>query len=248
MNNRRQTFAKGVVMTITDIMKELEALGNEQTKKTYLRHGAPEPLYGVKMADLKKLQKKIKKNHDLALGLYNTGNSDAMYLAGLIADEKKMTEKDLENWAQKATWHMISEYTVAQLAAESEAGYELALGWINSSRENVASSGWAALANLMSIIPDDELDIDALGGLLERIATTIHDAPNRVRYTMNSFVIAAGTAIPALTEKAKAVAETIGLIKVNMGDTACKVPPAGPSIVKVEEKGLIGKKRKDARG
>lgn len=36
-------------MTVEDIMKRLEAMGSEQTKKTFLRHGAQEPLFGVKV-------------------------------------------------------------------------------------------------------------------------------------------------------------------------------------------------------
>lgn len=234
-------------MTTADIMQELKELGSEQTKKTFVRHGASEPLYGVKVGDLKKLQKHIGKNYALALELYNTGNSDAMYLAGLIADEDKMTKKDLKKWAEKASWYMISEYTVAWVAAESNFGYELALLWINSPKENIASSGWATLASLVSITPDTALDIDALSALLDRVEETIHQAPNRVRYTMNSFVIAAGTAVPILTDKAKEVAERIGLVQVDMGGTACNVPSAGEYILKVEEKGRIGKKRKDAR-
>lgn len=234
-------------MTTADIMQELKELGSEQTKKTFVRHGAPEPLYGVKVGDLKKLQKRVGKNYHLALELYNTGNSDAMYLAGLIADEDKMTKNDLENWAEKASWYMISEYTVAWVAAESKFGYELALTWIDSPKENIASSGWTTLASLVCSTPDAALDIDALSTLLDRVAETIHHAPNRARYTMNSFVIAAGTAVPALTGKAKAVAENIGLVQVDMGGTACTVPSAGEYILKVEEKGRIGKKRKDAR-
>lgn len=234
-------------MTTADIMQELKELGSDQTKKTFVRHGAPEPLYGVKVGDLKKLQKHIGKNYDLALELYNTGNSDAMYLAGLIADEDRMAKKDLENWVEKASWYMISEYTVAWVAAESKFGYELALTWINSPKENIASSGWATLASLVSITTDVDLDIDTLGVLLDRVAETIHQAPNRVRYTMNSFVIATGSGVPALTGKAKAVAEKIGLVQVEMGGTTCKVPSAVEYIFKVEDKGLIGKKRKDAR-
>ena len=48
-------------MTVNDIMQELEACGSEQTKKILLKHGVQEPLYGVKVEDLKKIQKKIKK-------------------------------------------------------------------------------------------------------------------------------------------------------------------------------------------
>src|SRR5688572_19420796 len=105
-------------MTTPEILQKLEKLGSPSIKKTLLRHGAKEPLFGVKVADLKKIQKTIKFDYELSLELYDTGNSDAMYLAGLIADPDKMTKQDLQGWAEKATWTMISEYTVAQVAAE----------------------------------------------------------------------------------------------------------------------------------
>jgi len=79
-------------MTANEILIELEKYGDVQTKKTLAKHGAREPFFGVKVADLKIILKKTKKNHELSLELYNTGNSDAMYLAGLMADEKKITE------------------------------------------------------------------------------------------------------------------------------------------------------------
>ncbi len=50
---------------------------------------------------MKPIQKKIKKDYALALELFDTGNSDAQYLAGLIADETKMSKKDLNNWVKK---------------------------------------------------------------------------------------------------------------------------------------------------
>src|SRR6266513_563494 len=106
-------------MTATEVMAQLKKLGTEQTKKTFLRHGAKEPFYGVKVGDLKKIQKRIKKDHDLALKLYDTGISDAMYLAGLIAEPGRMKKADLQRWAKQATWYMLSEYTVAWVAAES---------------------------------------------------------------------------------------------------------------------------------
>jgi len=75
-------------------MKELESLGSAQTKKTYISHGGRKPIFGVTAGDLNKLIKeyKLKNNHKLALELYATGNYDAMYLAGLIADAKKITK------------------------------------------------------------------------------------------------------------------------------------------------------------
>jgi 3-methyladenine DNA glycosylase AlkD len=98
--------------TVDDVMRELERLGSEQTRKTFARHGAPlENMYGVKVGDMKTIMKKIKGNQSLAMELYDTGNADAMYLAGLVADGSQMSKKNLETWAKNASWQMISEYT-----------------------------------------------------------------------------------------------------------------------------------------
>ena len=83
-------------MTAQDILAELKKLGNEKTKKMWMNQGAQENCLGVKVEDMKKIQKRVKTDYQLALDLYDTGIPDAMYLAGLIADDAKMTKKDLE--------------------------------------------------------------------------------------------------------------------------------------------------------
>jgi len=153
----------------------------------------------------------------------------------------------LQDWVKNAYWYMLSEYTVPWLAAESQYGWELALEWIDSTEEGIASSGWSTLSNIVSLRPDEELDHDKLSALLDRVARDIHQDQNRVRYTMNGFVIAVGSYVKALTKKANEVAATIGKVHVDVGGTACKVPLATEYIKKIEDKGNIGKKRKAAR-
>jgi hypothetical protein len=91
------------------------------------------------------------------------------------------------------------------------------------------------------------LDSELYSQLLERVQKEIHGAPNRVRYTMNGFVIAVGSHIAALTDKSKEVANAVGKVSVDVGGTACKVPLAASYIDKVIDKGNIGKKRLTAR-
>jgi len=234
-------------MTTTEILQQFEAFGDEQTKKTLLKHGAKEPFFGVKVADLKKILKKTKKNHELSLALYQTGNSDAMYLAGLMADEKQITKAQLQDWVEKAYWYYLSEFTVPWVAAETGFGFELGQEWIESKEEGIAAAGWATLASFAGVNEDAALDIKMYSKLLDKVAKDIHNAPNRVRYTMNGFVIAIGSYIPALTEKAQEVATEIGKVDVEMGGTACKVPLATIYIQKIVDKGRVGKKRKSAR-
>ena len=234
-------------MTVEEVFKELELYGNEGTKKVLMKHGAREPFYGVKVQDLKKIVKKIKKDYHLSLELYATGNSDAMYLAGLIADADLMTKADLQLWAKEAYWYMISEYTVPWIAAESNFGYELALEWIESEEETIAATGWATLSSLVGSKEDDILDLKKLKQLLLKVECEIHEAKNRVRYTMNGFVIALGASVVSLTDDAMKVAYNIGKIQVEMGGTSCKVPYAPDYIQKVINRGSLGKKRKMAR-
>lgn len=234
-------------MTTNEILTELEKYGDERTKKTLMTHGAKEPFFGVKVADLKKILKKTKKNHQLSLELYATGNTDAMYLAGLMADETLMTKEILNEWVEKAYWSYLSEYTVPWVTAETNFGFELGLEWIDSENDNIAASGWSTLAYYSAVNQDEVLDLDVYTQLLDRIATEIHDAENRVKYAMNGFIISIGSYISTLTEKAAQTAEQIGKVTVEMNGTACKVPYAKTYIQKVIDKDKVGKKRKTAR-
>src|SRR6188474_1342188 len=234
-------------MTTEQIMSELKKKGSESIKKILQDHGASEPMYGVKVADLKVIQKKVKKDHELAMGLFATGNYDAMYLAGLIADESKMSKKDIQQWAERSNSKGISEYTVAWVAAESEYGWELGMKWIDSPKENIASAGWNTLSGVIAMKPDNELDIAAIKKLLQRVIKEIHSAPNRVRYTMNGFVIGVGGYIKELTKDAIDIAQKVGDVYVDMEGTACKVPSAADYIKKIEARRSIGKKKKTVK-
>ena len=231
-------------MNYDEVMSKLEALGTEQTKQTFLRHGAMEPLFGVKIGDLKKLVREVKKDQELVLALYQSGNSDAMYLAGLAINPKQMPKEQLQDWVSKTNWYMIAETTVAGVAAESPYGLELAREWLQSGEEMTATCGWSTYANYISLTPDSQLDIEEIRALLHQVETTIHDQPNRVRYTMNSFVIMVGASVIDLHEEALRVGEVIGKVHVDVGRTACKVPLAVDYIHKVEAAGKLGMKKK----
>lgn len=234
-------------MTASEIIEQIKPLGLASYKKVILKHGVREPVFGVKIEELKKIQKRVKKDYQLALDLYATGIYDAQYLAGLIADETKMTKKDLQRWLKKANCAALCGYTVAWVAAESRYGRELALEWIEAADEVTAQTGWATLASLVSVQSDAELDIAELKRLLQRVGKTIHDQPDRVRYAMNGFVIAVGSYVSALTELAIQTGKKVGVVTVDMGETACQVPFAPDYIQKVQARGTIGKKRKTAR-
>ena len=235
--------------TVTSIIAELKKKGTEKTRKIYARHGmATNNMFGVSIADLKVIAKTIKGQQALACELYETGNLDAMYLAGMVADGSQMTHKQLHGWAEgAANLQMIAEYTVPWVAVENPHARELALQWIKSKKEHVASSGWCTYSGLLATKADDALDLVEIENLLGTAVKGISSAQNRVRYTMNGFVIAVGTYVNPLLKQAKASAQQIGAVSVDVGDTACNVPLATAYIEKIEASGRTGQKRKTIR-
>ena len=234
-------------MTAKAILDEIKPLGSASYKKILFNHGVKEPCFGVKIGDLKKIQKRVKKDYRLALDLYETGIYDAMYLAGLIADDAQMTKQDLERWVRKTAGGPLSGSTVPWVASGSPHGRELALKWIESDTDFIAVAGWMTLSCLVSMKDDSELDLPELKKLLQRVERTIHQAPNQVRYAMNSFVIAVGAYVQSLTSLALSTGEKIGRVEVDMGETACEVPFAPDHIRQVQKRGAIGKKRKSVK-
>jgi 3-methyladenine DNA glycosylase AlkD len=235
-------------MTVTEIMTELQSKGSESVKKILVKHGVKEPFFGVKIEYLKPIQKKVKKDYQLAKDLFATGNADAMYLAGLIADDENMTKADLQTWTEQAVSNNISEYTVPWVTAGNPHGFELALNWIDSQVEHIAASGWAALSNIVALRPDSELDMEQLRELLKRAEQNIRQSEDRVCYHMNSFVISVGSYVDALADEAMAAANNIGIVTVDKNGTACKVPVATEYIKKVwDKRGGIAPKKKEVK-
>ena len=231
--------------TVIHVMKALEKVGDPRRIQAFVNHGAPaDSMFGVSVADMKVIAKKIKGEQDLALELYETGNGDAQYLAGMVANGALMNKSLLDRWARQASWQMVSEYTVPGVATESDHARDRAIKWMKAKKESVASSGWNTYSGHVTVTPDDQLDLDEIEGILDQIEAEIDTSMNRVKYTMNGFVTAVGVYVTPLSKRAKATAKKLGKVEVDMGDTSCKVPLALEVITKAEKAGRSGKKRK----
>ncbi len=234
-------------MELNEIMEILKSLGNERTKKNYIRNGAKEPVFGVTLSAMKPIFKKIKYNQPLAEQLYSTGNYDAMYLAGMIAEPKKMTEEDFNRWIQGAYFYMISDYVVAVTLAETDIAFTVSDKWIDSGKELTMSAGWSCYEWLLGTRKDSEFDRDKLLGMLKIVRDTIHSQPDRTKYAMNNFIMAVGVSYLPLHEEAKIIAQEIGKVDVYMGKTFCQTRLAADYIQNTADKGKLGSKRKNVR-
>jgi hypothetical protein len=234
-------------MKLKEVMAALKAKGSESTKRILLKHGARDPFFGVKVGDMKPIAKRIRGNQALALELYATGNGDAQYLAGMVADGRQMTTRQLQAWADTAAWDMISGNTVPWVASEHPEGFALAVKWTKSKDEQVLRAGWATLGAIAATMPDADLPVAEYGRLLDRVVQEMPKAPGGARYSMNNFVIMVGTYVAPLGAKAIATARKLGKADIDMGDTECRVPEAESYIIKCRRGAAAAPKRKTMR-
>jgi 3-methyladenine DNA glycosylase AlkD len=224
-------------LSAPSLLSRLEALGTEQTRKTLRRHEAQEPMFGVRYADLYKLEKEIKRAfkktpeqaHTLALQLWDSGNHDARILATLIADSSRIDEATIDRWMKEAkACHFLVD-AVAGVVEKSPYVAGRRDTWRQADDEWLGRAGWrlVAQAAMNAATPDSYL-----ADRLTEIEAGIHQAPNRKRETMNSALIAIGIRSDEWADKATAAAERIGKVHVDHGDTSCKTPDAAPYIRK----------------
>lgn len=214
-------------LSLGDAMGELERAGSAQTRKTYLRHGAAEPMFGVSFATLQVLRKRIGVDHELALLLWDTGNFDARNLAVKIVDPARMTSRELDRWAATPLARMCSGY-VGMVTAEGPHAMTKAVEWLTNKAELLRTTGWTLLAQLAQ--RDEAAPDTFFEQWLRELERAIHSAPNAERYAMNMAVIALGCRSPGMKQAALAAAKRIGKVEVDHGDTSCKTPDAATYI------------------
>ncbi|MHC4973407.1 MAG: DNA alkylation repair protein [Planctomycetota bacterium] len=226
-------------MNLKQVMQQLEKSGTDTYRKIWPRHGIQPPLFGVKYADLYKLQKKIGCDHELAQGLWRTGNHDARILATLIVDTEALTSKELDSWIGAAGNHVLND-AVSGVAAKSPLAQKKADAWRKVKGEWKSAAGWNLVGYLAA--PGAAATDAWLKGRLSEIAKGIHKAPNRTRHSMNNALISIGGYRPALRADALAIAKKIGKVDVDHGETSCKTPDAGPYIRKMAKRHTAKKK------
>jgi 3-methyladenine DNA glycosylase AlkD len=214
-------------MSATAVLEQLRALGTVEARQALAKHGASEPMFGVRFADIDALARQHRGDHPLACELWASGNVDARVLAMKIADPEQMSAAALERWLADLRWYMGVDVFVGALVVRTRHAKAKSDAWRKARRELVGRAGWTIVAH---IARDPAISDAWLAGCLEEIGAGIHAAPNRKREAMNSALIAIGGYREALRERALATADRIGEVEIDHGDTYCKTPEARPYI------------------
>ena len=211
-----------MTLTLDEAMAALEAKGSEQTRKTYLRHGASEPLFGVKFGDLRPLAKKIGTDHALAEQLWARGNSDARLLACMVADPEQVSEAELDAWLEDIESYFLVDVFVAGIASKTPGRRERAQRWIASDRDRTAQAGWD-LMNLLAL-SDEEVPDGFLEAQLALITERIEGYGNWTRRSASNTITGIGLRGADLEAAARRTAAEMGPVDFDSGQTSCVMP------------------------
>jgi 3-methyladenine DNA glycosylase AlkD len=129
------------------LLKELESLGSEQTRKINFKHGIAGVCFGTSYKDLGVLKKRLKTDHQLAKELCASGNHEAVILATMIADPVQVDARLAESWVKDCVNHAQAD-VFAGVAAKSPVARQMADKWVKSENEQIGRAGWHLVAQL----------------------------------------------------------------------------------------------------
>jgi 3-methyladenine DNA glycosylase AlkD len=213
-------------MTLKETMKQLESLGNEKRRAHNTKYGAGDNQFGVQHGDIRKLAKKIKTNHELALALWKTGNIDAQLLATLLIKPKNLSAGEMDRMvrsirmARSATFVHVADWLNSYVVKQHPDKETLRQGWMATDDPMAARAGWSLTAERIVKSPEG-LDLPAL---LDRIESEMGNAALEVQWTMNCALAEIGIHFPKHRKRAIAIGEKLGIYRDYPCSKGCTSP------------------------
>ena len=207
-------------MTIKETLAQLEALGTEKMRAQNTKNGAGDNQFGVRLGDLRKLAKKIKTNHELALSLWETGNIDARFLAILLMKPKSLSADEMDRMVRSVTFVQVADWVNSYVVKRHPDKETLRQGWMATDDPMAARAGWSLTTERVLKSPEG-LDLPAL---LDRIESELGTAASEVQWTMNCCLAEIGIHFPDHRERAIAIGETLGVYRDYPVSKGCTSP------------------------
>ena len=138
---------------------------------------------GIPMPFIRKFAKKIGRNHELALRLWKTNIHEARILAGLVAEPKKLTEKQMDRWVKDFRSWDVCDQACMNLFDKTPLAFKKALEWSKRNEEFVKRAGFALMASIA--VHDRSAGDNEFRKFLAAIVRESNDERNFVRKAVN---------------------------------------------------------------
>jgi 3-methyladenine DNA glycosylase AlkD len=221
-------------MTVKEILTELQVLGSEKLKAQYIKKGAPsDSLFGVKMGDIRKVAKKVKKaDKDLAKELWDSYIMEAQLTATLLLKPDELSIDELNQFVKTISFDYVADWFNAYIVNKHPENNQILLMWIDSDNKWALRSAWSIMANNIARGAEG-LD---LGKLLDKIEKEMPKVQPEVQWTMNFALAHSGIYHPAHKQRAIDIGNKLGIYKDYPVPRGCTSPFAPIWIEEVVKK------------
>lgn len=206
-------------MTLKEVLNQLESHSDDKVRAHNIKYGAGHNQFGVKWGDIRTLAKKIKTNHQLALELWDTGNTDARLLATLIINPKDLSREDINRMVRSEKYVLVVDWLYANVIKLHPDNESLRIDWMKSKDVMSARAGW----NLTSGLVARKQVID-LPATLDRIESEMAGAAPEVQWTMNSTLAQIGINFPEYRDRSIAIGDKLGIYRDYPVSKGCTSP------------------------
>jgi 3-methyladenine DNA glycosylase AlkD len=135
------------IMKFEDVMNKLNSMRNIKNVEGMARFGIkPENNLGISVTTIREFARKIGKDHDLAIKLWDTEIRDARMVAACIDDSKIVTKEQMEKWVKDFNSWDLCDHTCGHLFDKTPYAYEKAKEWTNRSAEFQKRAGFSLIA------------------------------------------------------------------------------------------------------
>lgn len=207
-------------MTLEEALKELQALGNDKTRAQNIKSGASDNQYGVRLGDIRKVAKKIKSDHDLAMQLWDTENVDARFLAILLLKPQKLSTEKLDSMVRSVHFVRVADWLNSYVVNKHPEKESLRQAWMTDDDPMAARAGWNLTAERIAKSPDG-LDLTSL---LDRIESEMAEAKPEAQWTMNTSLAEIGIHFADYRDRAIAIGEDLGVYRDYPVSKGCTSP------------------------
>lgn len=204
---------------VAEVMAELAGLEDPKARAVNEKHGDD---HGVNLGKLRALAKRLKTQHELARGLWETDDTAAQLLALLICRPKAFERGELDAMLREARAPKVHDWLVNYVVRKSPYAEELRVAWSADPDPVVASAGWALTTERVAKKPGG-LDLE---GLLDVVEAEMKDAPDRLQWAMNHCLAQIGIDHPEHRARALGIGERLEVLKEYPTSPGCTSPYA----------------------
>ncbi|MGC9364630.1 MAG: DNA alkylation repair protein [Fidelibacterota bacterium] len=196
---------------IQSLKKQLQESGDPESISAMAKFGiTPEQTYGVKIPRLRAIAKNYRKNHELALALWQINNRETRILAAMIDDPKQLTEEQMEAWAMKFDYWEICDQVCMNLYEKHPLAWPKAIEWSGHENEGKKRAAFVLMARLA--VSEKKAPNDRFEPFFPLILRESTDERNLVKKAVNWALRQIGKRNRALNRKAILDAEKIATL------------------------------------